>query len=210
MPTPVKSARARMLCAAFGAVAVLTVAGCGGGDGERAAGSPSAAASGAHNGQDVSFAQGMIPHHRQAVEMAELAPERAGSAEVRGLAVKIQKAQDPEIRTMSGWLTAWGETVPADGAGHGGHGGHTGHGEHGGGQMAGMMDEAAMAKLKKLHGAAFDTAFLTMMVAHHQGAVRMAETEKSKGAYGPARKMAASVIDSQSAEIERMRKLVRK
>ncbi|MFP1627283.1 DUF305 domain-containing protein [Streptomyces sp. 5K101] len=59
----------------------------------------------------------MIPHHRQAVELAALVGTRAASPEVRQLATEIRKAQDPEIRTLSGWLSSWGEQVPEDGVG---------------------------------------------------------------------------------------------
>ncbi|MET7906597.1 DUF305 domain-containing protein [Streptomyces sp. NPDC005355] len=166
---------------------------------------PSASAStsaGAHNAQDVAFAQGMIPHHRQAVAMADLAPSRGKSQKVRDLASKIKKAQDPEITTMSGWLKAWGEKVPAgnmpsmEGMDHSTH------------DMPGMMSGGDMAKLKKLSGAKFDTAFLQMMVQHHQGAIKMAKTEQAKGSYGPAKSLAKSIISSQSAEITQMNKML--
>jgi uncharacterized protein (DUF305 family) len=152
----------------------------------------------------VAFAQGMIPHHRQAVAMADLAPSRAKSAEVKDLAAKIKKAQGPEITTMSGWLKTWGEKVPAgdmpgmEGMDHSGH------------NMSGMMSDQDMNKLTKLSGAAFDTAFLQMMVDHHQGAVDMARTEQSKGAYGPAETLAKSIVTSQSAEITQMNKMLGK
>ncbi|MEO3781780.1 DUF305 domain-containing protein [Actinocorallia sp. B10E7] len=158
---------------------------------------------GRHNAQDVAFAQGMIPHHRQAVEMADLAATRAGSQQVKDLAAKIKAAQDPEITTMSGWLTAWGEQVPADGMHGMDHGtGHPGQG------MPGMMSETDMAGLAKLSGTGFDTRFLKMMIAHHEGAVTMATTEKSEGAYGPAKDLAASIITGQSTEIDQMKKLL--
>lgn len=69
------------------------------------------------NDADVAFATDMIPHRRHAVEMAELAETRAESPEVKDLAMQIMSAQDPEIETMSGWLTAWGKPVPADDGG---------------------------------------------------------------------------------------------
>ena len=159
--------------------------------------------SGQHNDQDVAFAKGMIPHHRQAVVMAGLAPDRARSQEVKDLAAKIKRAQDPEITTMSGWLTAWGQEVPATdmpGMDHGMD--HSGH------DMPGMMSQADMARLEKLSGAEFDGRFLKMMIAHHEGAVEMAETERSRGAYGPAKDLAASIITGQSAEIDQMKKLL--
>src|SRR5690606_18534168 len=80
---------------------------------------------GAHNDQDVSFAQDMIPHHQQAIQMSRMAAGQASSAEVKDLAARIENAQDPEIETMSGWLDSWGEDVPVSmpGMDHGGHSG---------------------------------------------------------------------------------------
>ncbi|WP_031483101.1 DUF305 domain-containing protein [Streptomyces bicolor] len=201
----------RASLAATAVTAALVLAACGGDDGSDTAAdartSPSASADAsadAHNDQDVSFAQGMIPHHQQAVQMAEMAADRASSAEVKDLASRIRKAQDPEIRAMSGWLKAWGEDVPsaAPGMDHSGHSGGSG--------MAGMMDQEDMDKLSKASGEDFDTMFLTMMVEHHEGAVEMAEAEKTKGRYGPATELADAVITAQTAEIEEMNKLLGK
>ncbi|MFD0357972.1 DUF305 domain-containing protein [Streptomyces sp. NPDC127110] len=167
-------------------------------------GAPSASAGQAqasNNAADTAFAKGMIPHHRQAVEMADLAATRAESAEVKELAAEIKKAQDPEIKTLSGWLTAWGEQVPAADAAQGGHGGHS---------MSGMMTGQEMEQLTKASGKAFDTAFLDLMVKHHEGAVAMAKTEQADGKYQPAKDMAAAIVSSQSAEIARMNKLLGK
>lgn len=170
------------------------------------ASAPASEAGGAHNSADVSFAQMMIPHHRQAVEMAGLAGTRASSEKVRELAKKIKEAQDPEIATMSSWLTKWGKKIPSandmahmEGMHHGGSGG-----------MHGTAGSEEMRKLRKASGAAFDTAFLDMMIKHHEGAVRTAETEKAKGGYGPARDLAADIIRTQSAEITQMNSLLRK
>ncbi|MGW4027461.1 DUF305 domain-containing protein, partial [Streptomyces sp. NPDC005009] len=152
----------RTAAVAASGVAALVLAACGGsGDdtgsaghgGHNAAASPSASApasQGQHNAADVAFAKGMIPHHRQAVEMADLAPERAQSAEVKKLAADIKKAQDPEIKKLSGWLTSWGEEVPAEGA--------MDHSMHGG--MEGMMSAEEMTELENASGKAFDTAFM--------------------------------------------------
>jgi uncharacterized protein (DUF305 family) len=76
--------------------------------------------------------------------------------------------------------------------------------------MSGMMSQSDMDQLKKLSGTAFDTAFLKMMIQHHQGAVAMAKTEQSKGSYGPTKKLAASIITSQSAQIAQMKKMLGK
>ncbi|RSS83098.1 DUF305 domain-containing protein [Streptomyces sp. WAC06614] len=189
--------------------AALTLAACGGtssdeptGHGAHSASAPapaSASPGAAHNAADTAFAQGMIPHHRQAVEMADLAPSRAASAEVKELAAAIRQAQDPEIRTLTGWLTTWGAPVPAEGATD-----HSAHGAGGGG----MMTAAELDQLKNASGKAFDTAFMQLMIKHHEGAVEMAKTEKAQGAFPDARTMAEAIITSQSAEIDRMKKLL--
>lgn len=196
---------------AAGAAAVVLAA-CGSSDdssaghGGHSTASPSAsapssvpAAQGQHNAADVAFATGMIPHHRQAVEMAALAPSRAESPEVKKLAEEIKKAQDPEIKTLSGWLTSWGEPVPAEGA--------MDHSSHG---MAGMMTPEEMDKLKNASGKAFDTAFMEMMIKHHEGAVDMARTEQAQGAFPEVKTMAQVIVTSQSAEIAQMNKLLGK
>ncbi|MEH0448626.1 MULTISPECIES: DUF305 domain-containing protein [unclassified Streptomyces] len=197
--------------------AALLLAACGGGDssggGSTAApGSTSSSAgagvtAAAHNAQDVSFAQGMIPHHRQALEMARLAAGRASSARVEDLASRIEKAQEPEIRTMSGWLTSWGEDVPesSDSTAESMPGM-----DHSGSAMPGMMDGSDMAALAKASGKDFDSMFLAMMVDHHQGAVDMATTEKSKGVYAPATSLAGDIVAAQTAEIAEMNKLLGK
>lgn len=209
-------ARRAALVAATGAAAVVLAA-CGGDGADRAAGgaghgdagghvpagTPSPA--GAHNPQDVAFAQGMIPHHRQALEMARLAAGRASSGAVEDLAGRIEKAQDPEIRTMTGWLKSWGEKVPG-GTGGGGMD-HSAPGHSG---MPGMMGGEDMAALEKLTGKAFDVQFLTLMVEHHEGAVEMAETEQSKGRHAPAKAMAGDIVTAQNAEIGEMNKLLGK
>ncbi|MGK5498195.1 DUF305 domain-containing protein [Streptomyces sp. URMC 125] len=204
-----KRSRIRRAAAVTAAAATaLVLAACGtaddgsaghGGHTATSPSAPAAASQGRHNAADVAFAKGMIPHHRQAVRMAGLAPGRAGSAEVRKLAEDIRKAQGPEISTLSGWLTSWGEEVPAEGAAD-----HSAHGADG------MMTAGQMDALEDSSGTAFDTAFLEMMIEHHEGAVAMARTERADGAYGPAKKMADAIIASQTAEIARMNKLLGK
>ncbi|MEU6671895.1 DUF305 domain-containing protein [Streptomyces sp. NPDC046727] len=206
------STRTLIRRAALATVAVtsaLVLAACGGnGDdsdtgghtghgGSASASAAPGASAGAHNAQDVAFAQGMIPHHQQALEMARLAADRASSAQVKDLAARIEKAQDPEIRTMTGWLKAWGEELPMAGMDHSGHAG-----------MSGMMSEADMAGLEKATGKDFDTKFLSLMVEHHQGAVEMATTEKQKGRDSAAKAMADAIVTAQNAEIKEMKQLL--
>ncbi|MET9955415.1 DUF305 domain-containing protein [Streptomyces sp. NPDC006339] len=200
----------RTALVATGGVAALVLAACGGNGGsghdmgsmESTTSAPATSApaqTGDHNTADVSFAKDMIQHHRQAVEMADLAPTRAESAETKELAAKIKGAQDPEIKTMSGWLTSWGEEVPADMSGQG-------HDMANG--MPGMMSKADMDALMKAKGAEFDKMFAEMMIKHHEGAIEMAKKEKAEGKYGPALKLADEVIKAQTAEIEQMNKML--
>lgn len=212
MNTHRKLIRRTALVAATG-VAALVLAACGGnGNGgghdmgamesSSSAPAPSASAQvGDHNAQDVAFSKEMIQHHRQAVEMADLAPTRASSAETKELAAKIKGAQDPEIKTMSGWLTSWGEEVPADMSGQG-------HDMSNG--MPGMMSKEDMDELMQAKGAEFDKMFAEMMIKHHEGAIEMAEKEKAEGKYGPALTLADDVIKAQTAEIEQMNKMLDK
>jgi uncharacterized protein (DUF305 family) len=150
------------------------------------------------DGQDVTFSADMIDHHRQAVQMAMLAPKRTTTKAVLTLAKAIEAAQGPEITMMSGWLTSWGKPVPEDMSGM-----------DMGGSMPGMMSMADLDKLAKAKGAAFDKQFLTMMIAHHEGAITMARTQIGKGRSPQAVAMARKVVTDQNAEITTMRALLR-
>jgi uncharacterized protein (DUF305 family) len=146
---------------------------------------------------DVTFAAGMVPHHRSAIEMAQLAGGRAAHPRVLALASRIEAAQGPEIEILSGWLEEWG----ADGETGMDHGGM----DHGSG---GMMSEEDMQALMNATGAEFDRMFLTQMIAHHTGAVEMAQADLSEGSNTDALAMAESIRDSQSAEIAEMEQLL--
>ncbi|MEO8850450.1 MAG: DUF305 domain-containing protein [Allobranchiibius sp.] len=149
-----------------------------------------------HNQADVSFATDMIPHHAQAVEMANSAPSQAASPVVKSLAKQIKGAQDPEIKTMSGWLRSWGKPVPST--------------SMGAMQMgSGMMSDADMSALDKTSGAAYDRMWVTLMIRHHQGAITMAATERTKGSNPAAKELAGKIITAQNAEITRMRTLLK-
>lgn len=176
-------------------LAVVGLAACGSddnsvvGEGTEADGAETDSAE--HNDADVTFAQSMIPHHEQAVEMAVLAATRAASDEVKDLASRIEAAQQPEIDTMRSWLEAWGEDL------EGGMEGMEGMSE-----MDGMTSEDDMSRLESADGAEFDRMFLEMMKEHHEGAIEMAQTELDEGSYPPALEVAQEIIDAQTAEIE--------
>ncbi|MFI6659860.1 DUF305 domain-containing protein [Streptomyces sp. NPDC050523] len=203
--------RAALVAATATAALVLSACGGSSADSSTDSGRASAASStgadvaaGAHNAQDVAFAQGMIPHHQQAVQMAELAAGRASSAQVKDLAARIEKAQGPEITTMTGWLKSWGEDVPAS------DGSMSSMPGMGSSSMPGIMNAKDMDHLKKMSGKGFDSMFLAMMVEHHKGAVTMANMEKSKGKYGAATSMAGGIVTTQNAEITEMNKMLGK
>lgn len=154
-----------------------------------------------HNEADVDFAQQMIPHHRQAIEMSELAADRAGSDEVLALAERISAAQGPEIETMTTFLETWGEEVPEDMSMGG-----MDHGDMG--DMAGMMTPEQMDELAAADGAAFDRMFLEAMIAHHEGATQMATTEQAEGEDPQAIKLAEEIEAAQTEEIGEMQELL--
>jgi uncharacterized protein (DUF305 family) len=160
---------------------------------------PEAESAGPHNDADAAFATGMIPHHGQAITMADLALDAATTTQVKDLAAQIKAAQDPEIQTMSGWLKSWGLPVsPAQGMDHAGM-------DHEGG---GMMPTQQMDELEQATGADFDRMWLQMMIAHHQGAVTMARLELSTGSNAQVKQLAQAVIDGQTKEIATMKALL--
>ncbi|CAI9418038.1 hypothetical protein HIDPHFAB_03170 [Nocardioides sp. T2.26MG-1] len=180
----------------------LTLTACGddtSGDSDGQAQSSDTATS--FNDADVTFAQQMIPHHQQAVEMAQMADGRATSAEVKELAENIEAAQGPEIETMTNWLEEWGQEVPSGDMEHGDMG-------HGGGDMAGMMDDEQMSDLEDAMGGSWDQMFLEMMIEHHEGAIEMAETEVDEGESPEAVALAEKIITDQQAEIALMQDLL--
>jgi len=203
--------KTRLTIVAGGIALALTLAACGGGEdtspNEPADGSaaettdstPQIEGHEVHNDDDTQFAQMMIVHHEGAIEMADLAVERADSQEVRALAERISAAQGPEIQQMTSWLEAWGEeTSPM---------GHEAM-DHEGMDMEGMSHEEAMAELESLSGAEFDRRFLELMIAHHRGAVEMAQTQFSEGQNRQALDLAKMIIDDQQAEITEMEELL--
>ena len=154
-----------------------------------------------HNDADTEYAQMMIVHHQGAIEMADLAVDKADSEDVRALAERISAAQGPEIDEMTSWLQAWGEEGPQD-ADMGGM-------DHGAMDMGGMDMGSAMTELEGLSGAEFDRAFLEMMTEHHRGAIEMAEVHLADGANAEARELARKIIDDQTREITEMEDLLR-
>ena len=154
-----------------------------------------------NNDADVMFAQMMIPHHQQAVEMSEMLLAKDDvPAEVAAFAQKVIDAQGPEIERMNAMLTAWGQD-PVDTDGMEGM-------DHGG--MSGMMSEEDMAALEQAQGTEAARLYLEQMTAHHKGAVDMAKDEDKDGQNPQAVQLAEQVIADQEAEITEMQQMLDK
>ncbi len=145
------------------------------------------------SGADIMFAQMMIPHHQQAVDMGTIAESLASSQEVRDLAEKIKAEQAPEIIQMESWLEKAGAS---NDMGH----------DMG---LNGMLSEAQMAELMEATGADFDRLFLIGMIAHHKGAILMAQmVTNSKNEQ--VKQLAEGIVSSQNEEIKYMEELLSK
>jgi len=218
MVTTVLFRRAPYAAAALAALAALTLAGCdSGADPKSASGTgPSVLAPGkpgeanrtlsaqdaqdqradddTPNSADVSYARMMIAHHAQALELTELAPQRAESVKLKALAERISAAQGPEIDAMRAWLKEYGQSEKSDAHAHA--------------RMPGMATEAQLEKLRAAKGKAFDELFLTLMITHHEGAITMATDVKGQGNNIRIEEMADDVVAQQTSEINRMRNML--
>jgi len=149
--------------------------------------------SGAYSGADIMFAQMMIPHHQQAVDMGTLAETRALSPEVKKLAAQIKSEQAPEITQMKGWLKDANASLDM------------GH-DMG---MGGMLSDTEMEALKNAKGAEFDRLYLEGMIQHHKGAIHMAQMVVDSNNAEVA-KLGKAIIDSQTKQITYMESLLTK
>ncbi|GHF04090.1 DUF305 domain-containing protein [Pseudolysinimonas yzui] len=149
------------------------------------------------NAADEAFLVGMIPHHEQALEMAELVLAKDDVDErVVELAQRIQAAQQPEIDLMTSWLEDWGLDPDLDGMGGMDHG------------SDGMMSDQDMAALEAASGPDASTLFLSQMIQHHTGAIVMAQQELDNGRDAQVLDLAQQIIDAQTAEIAEMEQLL--
>ena len=165
------------------AISMVVLASCGSSSGET------------FNSDDVMFAQMMIPHHEQAIEMSDIAldPTVGASPVVLDLATRIKAEQDPEIAQMTALLESWGEPlVPEDGMDHST-------------MMEGMLTIEELDALAMLRGPEFDTAWANAMIAHHEGAVKMARDVLESGKNPEINSLATAVVESQLAEIEELK-----
>ena len=158
----------------------------------------SISASAEFNDADVMFAQMMIPHHEQAIEMSDIAldPTTGAGADVLALARQIKDAQDPEIAQMTALLASWGQPLMMDSS--------MDHST----MMSGMLSVDQLNELSSLRGPDFDTAWLLAMIAHHEGALEMAVDVQKSGKNSDVQVLAAEIIAGQEAEIAFMKSLL--
>jgi uncharacterized protein (DUF305 family) len=208
--------RKRSLLVAGAATVALLVSGCSDvgteaaehdhGTHEHEATSQPADGAAAHNEADATFARDMIPHHEQAIVMSDIVLAKPDiDPRVTELAEQIKAAQGPEIATMTQWLTEWG-APPA--SGHEGHdmGGGMGGTDMGADHAAmGMMTEEQLEQLRQAQGVEASKLFLSGMIAHHEGAVTMAQTEVDTGQAEAAVHLAHEIIETQQREIDTMK-----
>ncbi|GAB4069686.1 DUF305 domain-containing protein [Angustibacter speluncae] len=215
---------ARALAGASAALAVALLAGCGADEPERVVGEnvlqpgrPGEEATVLEPGttlppsedpyaeSDVAFLVQMIPHHAQALEMAQLAPGRAQDPRVVGMASRIADVQQLEIDVYERWLADKGLAPDGRPTGRaGGGGGEHGHGDVDTTAMPGMASEADLAALEAAQGTEFDRTWLRLMIAHHEGALAMAEEREATGTNIRVGELAADVVVTQLDEITTM------
>lgn len=147
------------------------------------------------NDGDVMFVQMMLPHHEEALQMAKWAQTNASNTEVKDLAMKIQMEGQPQIGKLKGWLTAWDQPPLAED-------------DPMMTSMPGMMSAAEMAKMKKMKDAMFDRMFVRMMIAHHQGALKVTQDEIAEGGNSKVKTMAKTIQASMRTELAQMKQLL--
>ena len=148
---------------------------------------------------DVRFMQGMIPHHRQALDMTALVRQHAGSEAVRQMALRMEISQRDEIAMISSWLRERGESIEVSGMGPMQH------------SMMRMLTPEQMRELSNSRGTEFDRLFLEGMIQHHLGALDMVtQLFNTSGAAQESTvfKFAEEVDADQLMEIERMQALL--
>lgn len=151
------------------------------------------------NVDDIMFSQMMIPHHEQAVTMAELALDRTQDPATLELAAQIQAAQDPEIELMASWLEQWGMPRLT------GAEAEMSHGSHG---MLGMLSDSQLGELASAEGERFNELFAQFMIEHHLGAIDMAREVLASGQSPDVAELARKIIVEQEKEILLLRSLL--
>lgn len=141
---------------------------------------------------DIMFAQLMIPHHEQAVELATIAESNTTTPAIRDLAERIKNAQSPEIEQMKGWLETAGSGMEMS------------HSMN----MPGIVSDEDMATIAAAKGTEFDALFLAHMIEHHKGAIDMVNDLIAGSANPEVKSLGEAIISAQTAEIAEMEALL--
>ena len=162
-------------------------------------------APGAFNDVDVAYAQGMIVHCSQLMEMSGLTPARAANQEVRNLASRTRADEEAELAAARGWLRHWNrpESAAEGGMGGMGMGGDSGSDT----EMSGSMSDADVKKLKVANGPAFDRAFVRAMIEHRKDEIEMARDEEKNGRNATVKQQAEMMSTMQVAELKSLSRL---
>jgi uncharacterized protein (DUF305 family) len=192
-----RSAPARIVAAVAALVVAAAVASCSGSPDRNTAPATQSNQQSDHNADDVAFARNMVPHHEQAIVLAQMVPTNTTNQQVFALSNRIIETQMPEIQAFRSWLMQWDDS---QNSGHdpGGHGA----------PMPGMVDQATISKLQTLTGPEFDRLWLTSMIDHHRGAIAMSQDEIAHGKNPDVIYLARTVIAAQQAEIDQMKKML--
>jgi uncharacterized protein (DUF305 family) len=175
------------------AVAALVLAGCGSTDMPAGQGGNQApASSNDHNDADVQFSENMIPHHKQTIQIADLATKQGASEQVKVVAAEILSPEEADIETMSGWLRTWNVAAPADMSGM---------------DMPGMLSVADLKSLQSATGAAFDKKFLALVAQHLQNGVDMAKKVLADGKHEATKGLATKIVTEQTEQIKKVQAL---
>ena len=160
---------------------------------------------------DVGFSRDMREHHAQAVEMSVLVREATDDPEVRGLALDILLTQQQQVGQMYGWLAAWGVPqasssrpmgwMSSDGMAAQDHGSMSME-NAGPARMPGMASDAQLAEFARAQGERAERIYLQLMIPHHRAGVTMAEYTSERATEAQVRRLAQSIVDSQTAEIK--------
>ncbi|EFV12328.1 DUF305 domain-containing protein [Segniliparus rugosus] len=163
-----------------------------------------------HNQTDVDFVTGMAHHHQQALDLAELVPDRSQNAEVKAIAAKIRDEQAPEIAQLSALAKEFGAPPSASGkmdmpdmTPPQAEGSPTSGSD-------GMVPEKDVERLRNLSGSTFDKKWIGLMAEHHDGAVKMAQNELEKGLSPKAKQLAQSIKTTQTGEVADLGALLEK
>jgi uncharacterized protein (DUF305 family) len=186
-----------LLAGAAGAAVVL-MAGCGGDDAPDGGGAnpPAAeATAAAFNDADVTFAQQMIPHHQQVVDMATLAETKASNADLKKLAADMKAADSTMVAGLTTMLTTWGKPTTMEGG--------MAHGS-----MPGMTSEKDMDMLESTSGTEFDRMFIQMMITHHNGSMQLAVDQQSTGSNAEAKNMAGQMHETQTEQVAKLQEIL--